>query len=59
LFVSGSIIGPATHSVALRLQREDQSRAVKGGAISQASIDRTELSLFLLFGGAEDVLDPE
>jgi hypothetical protein len=29
------------------LQRENQSLAAKGGAISQASIDRTELSLFL------------
>jgi hypothetical protein len=32
----------------LRLQREDQSLAVKRGTISQTSID-----------GAEDVLDPE
>jgi len=32
----------------LRLQREDQLLAAKGGAISQTSID-----------GAEDVLDPE
>jgi len=47
-----------TPLLVLRLQREDQSLAAKGGAISQTSIDRNSAFLCAL-RGAEDVLGPE